>query len=67
MSRAAYSGIGTLVMQVLLEDLSSAPFAELMQTLVLQPLQMSDSRFQQPLRPQYWPQAAVAHDAKGNA
>ena len=65
MSRSAYSGIGTLVMQVLLEDLSSTPFTELMQTLVLKPLQMNDSRFQQPLQPQYWPQAAVAHDAKG--
>ena len=65
MTRAHYSGGGSLIMQVLLEDLSGEPFAELMQRAVLAPLQMRQSLYRQPLPKQLWPLAASGHDAAG--
>ena len=65
MTRAQYSGGGSLIMQVLLEDRSGEPFAELMQREVLGPLQMRQSLYQQPLPQRLWSIAASGHDAKG--
>jgi CubicO group peptidase (beta-lactamase class C family) len=52
-SRAAgsfrYSGGGYVVLQSLLEDAAGKPFARLAQELVLEPLEMHDSTFEQPL------------------
>lgn len=65
MTRAQYSGGGSLIMQVLLEDRSGEPFAELMQREVLGPLQMRQSLYQQPLPQRLWSIAASGHDATG--
>lgn len=44
-----YSGGGYQILQVLLEDVSGLPFAQLAQERVLEPLQMNNSSFAQPL------------------
>lgn len=59
-----YSGGGYLLTQLVLEDLSQKPFAQLAQTLVFGPLEMSSSSFAQPL-PANTPNVAKAHGAKG--
>ncbi|MEW6194736.1 MAG: serine hydrolase domain-containing protein [Bacteroidota bacterium] len=56
-----YSGGGYIVLQVLLEDITKRPFAELALELVLQPAGMVSSTFEQPLPKQLWSQAAVGH------
>jgi CubicO group peptidase (beta-lactamase class C family) len=43
--RFSYSGGGYTVMQLALQDISGQPFAELMQTAVLNPLKLSHSSF----------------------
>ncbi len=65
MTRAQYSGGGSLIMQVVLEDRSGEPFAELMQRVVFGPLQMRQSLYQQPLPHHLWSLAASGHDATG--
>jgi CubicO group peptidase (beta-lactamase class C family) len=60
-----YSGGGTIVMQQLLEDVTSTPFRDLMRELVLEPLEMSDSDYAQPLPRDRHAIAAVAHDRIG--
>lgn len=44
-----YSGGGTLIVQLLIEDITNQPFATWMQTNVLIPLGMCESSFEQPL------------------
>ncbi len=56
-----YSGGGYQILQILLEDVSGLPFAELAQERVLDPLLMSDSRFDQPLADDRRAQAAVGY------
>jgi len=60
-----YSGGGSLIMQQALTDLSGQPFAELMQSTVLEPLGMTGSSFQQPPRADWAPRLAFAHSHKG--
>lgn len=43
-----YSGGGTTIMQVALADLTGEPFASLLQRLVLGPLEMTNSSYEQP-------------------
>ncbi|MGB6231642.1 MAG: serine hydrolase domain-containing protein [Litorimonas sp.] len=47
-----YSGGGYTVAQLFAEDITGEPFPALMQRLVLQPLGLSDSTFEFPLRPE---------------
>ena len=48
-----YSGGGTTVMQLLLEEVTQTPVADLIRTLVLDPLGMQHSVYEQPL-PEAW-------------
>ncbi len=58
-SKFQYSGGGYTVLQTLMQDVTKTPFARTMQDLVLQPLAMKDSTFEQPLPDGI--EAAVAH------
>lgn len=60
-----YSGGGYTVVQALMTDVSRQPFAALMQSLVLDPLQMHDSTFATELPPAWRARAAHAHPADG--
>jgi CubicO group peptidase (beta-lactamase class C family) len=62
-----YSGGGTVIVQLLLTDTLGKPFHELMRELVLEPVGMSNSTFEQPLPPQRDAHAARAHDGRGRA
>jgi len=62
-----YSGGGTTVMQLALQDSTHVPFARLMHESVLGPLGMSDSRYEQPLSERHDRLAARAHDEQGKA
>ena len=65
MTKSRYSGGGSVVMQVLLMDVTGKPFPELMQSLVLKPLGMGKSLYQQPLSTELNTDTALAHDSKG--
>jgi len=60
-----YSGGGTTIMQVALSDLTGEAFAPLLQRLVLGPLQMTNSSFEQPPPAAIEDQLARAHDGGG--
>jgi CubicO group peptidase (beta-lactamase class C family) len=59
-----YSGGGTTVGQLLVSDLLGQPFPRLMRELVLDPLGMTDSTYEQPLPPPRAAMAATAHPWK---
>jgi CubicO group peptidase (beta-lactamase class C family) len=65
-TRSEYSGGGTVVMQVLVEDVTGVPYPELLKKMVLDPIGMKHSTFEQPLPVSLAPQAAAAHDEDGN-
>ena len=60
-----YSGGGYCILQQLLIDVMGKPFPELMRELVLDPLGMEQSTFEQPLPPGLWDSAARGHRAGG--
>ena len=60
-----YSGGGYTIAQVLLEDLTGAPFHTVMEAEVLGPVGMSGSTFDQPLPDQLAAVAAVGHGGDG--
>lgn len=60
-----YSGGGYTVAQQLMIDVSGKPFPQLMSDLVLRPLGMTDSTYEQPLPAALAPQAATAHGGDG--
>jgi CubicO group peptidase (beta-lactamase class C family) len=62
-----YSGGGTVVVQLLLTDALGKPFHELMRELVLEPIGMTNSTYEQPLPPGRDANAARAHDGRGRA
>ncbi len=62
-----YSGGGVTLMQQALTDAFQKPFAELMRDVVLAPLGMAHSTFEQPLTPRADGNAARAHDGEGLA
>jgi CubicO group peptidase (beta-lactamase class C family) len=64
-SISRYSGGGTLVMQLLMTDVTGKPFPALMQELVLGPAGMTHSTFEQPLPAARAGEAARAHDGEG--
>jgi CubicO group peptidase (beta-lactamase class C family) len=61
-----YSGGGYVVMQQLLEDVTGQRFADLVQALVLDPLGMANSTFEQPLPGARAGRAATAHRGSGD-
>lgn len=56
-----YSGGGTTIVQQLLVDVLGKPFPGIMNDLVLEPLGMGDSTYEQPLPERLWPRAAAGH------
>jgi CubicO group peptidase (beta-lactamase class C family) len=62
---AKYSGGGIVIEQLALQTVYGKPFAQLMQELVLGPVGMNDSSYEQPLPPDKDQNAARAHDASG--
>lgn len=62
-----YSGGGYSVVQLMMTEATSQPFAELMQRVVLGPLGMRDSTFAQVLPPAWQARAASGHRDDGNA
>jgi len=64
-SRFEYSNAGYLVLELLVEDVTGKPFAEAMRTLVLDPLEMTHSTFEQPLPKKYAEDAASAFFGSG--
>jgi CubicO group peptidase (beta-lactamase class C family) len=60
-----YSGGGTTVAQQVLVDLLGKPFPEIMHELVLDPLGMTNSTYQQPLQNDWLAKAATAHSFSG--
>ena len=64
-SISRYSGGGTLVMQLLMMDVTGEPFPALMQELVLGPAGMTHSTFEQPLPAARAGEVARPHDEEG--
>src|SRR5206468_75688 len=64
-TQVRYSGGGTLIVQQVLIDVTGERFPELMARLVLEPLGMSDSNYEQPLPVALHARAATAHDDAG--
>lgn len=62
-----YSGGGYTIAQLLLQDVSGVPYAELLQTRVLKPLGMNESTHEQPLPAHLRERAATAYTADGTA
>lgn len=62
-----YSGGGYEVMQLLLEDVTGRPFDELARTLILDPLGMKRSAYEQPLGTERARNAASAYRGDGKA
>ncbi len=62
-----YLGGGTVLVQLLLTDALGKPFHELMRELVLEPVGMTNSTYEQPLPAQRDANAARAHDGRGRA
>lgn len=60
-----YSGGGLSIVQLLMTTASGKPFASLMKDVMLDPLGMNNSTYEQPLPPALHGAAANAHDANG--
>jgi hypothetical protein len=60
-----YSGGGYVVVQQLLEDVTGQPFSKFVRDVVLTPLQMNHSTFEQPLSERLLANAAMPFDASG--
>jgi CubicO group peptidase (beta-lactamase class C family) len=60
-----YSGGGTTIAQQVLVDLLEQPFPEIMRELVLDPLGMTNSTYQQPLPKDWSARTATAHPFSG--
>jgi CubicO group peptidase (beta-lactamase class C family) len=59
-----YSGGGYTVMQQMMINVTGEPFPQAMAALVLVPLAMKDSTYEQPLPETLAPQAAIGHNSK---
>jgi len=62
-----YAGGGYAIIQQILIDVTGEPFPDLMQELVLQPLHMTHSTFQQPIPEKLRSLEAMPYDEHGNA
>lgn len=61
-----YSGGGYVVLQLLLTEVTGEPFPKIMHDLVLQPIGMTHSTFDQPLPKNLWAEAATPYRANGD-
>ena len=61
-----YSGGGSTIVQLLVEETTGRPFGEVMRDLVLGPFAMNDSGYEQPIEGSRRTRTAVGHDAAGN-
>lgn len=66
-TRVKYSGGAVMLQQLVLEDATNRNFAELARTWVLEPLEMRNSFYVQPLPPESDARAARSHFRKGAA
>jgi len=64
---AKYSGGGVTLMQLAMTDALGRPYADMMQEVVLRPIGMTNSTYEQPLPAARDPQAARAHNGGGRA
>ena len=62
-----YSNVGYDVIQLLLEDQLSKPFAQIVQETILDPLNMKSSTMDYPLTPKMQRREAIPHDDRGVA
>ena len=62
----SYSGGGYTILQLLLEDVMGKPFPAILNDLVLAPLGMTNSFYEQPLAQKRWAWAASGHQTDGN-
>lgn len=65
-SRFRYSGGGYCLIEQLVEDVSGKPFPELARELVFEPLNMTNSSFEQPLSEDRARKAATGHRTDGS-
>lgn len=65
LAASIYSGGGYEIVQATIEDATHQPFAAAMEALVLQPANMKESAFAQPLPASLIPVAATGHRADG--
>ena len=63
-TECSYSGGGTTIQQLLLQDVTGLDFTDLMRERVLEPAKMTDSTFAQPLPENLHDRAAVSHQGK---
>jgi CubicO group peptidase (beta-lactamase class C family) len=61
----AYSGGGYEIVEAVIQDVTGQPFATAMKALVLEPAEMTDSIFAQPLPEDLVPRAATGHRQDG--
>jgi CubicO group peptidase (beta-lactamase class C family) len=64
---AKYSGGGVTLMQLAMTDVLGRPYADMMQEVVLRPIGMTNSTYEQPLPAARDPHAARAHNGGGRA
>jgi len=64
-SRWLYSNGGYLILQQLMMDVTNSSFQESMNEIILEPLDMSNSTFSQPLQSRYEVIAATGHKSDG--
>ncbi len=60
-----YSGGGYTVVEKVVEDISGLPLEKYMKTNILQPLEMNNSTYEQPLPEKYHDKASAAYDSQG--
>ena len=61
-----YSGGGMTVLQMLMEDITGKEFSDLMNDLVLNPIQMHNSSFEYPLPGRFSGFTSIGYDEKGD-
>jgi len=64
-SRYRYANADFVIVELLVRDVTDAPFESFMQSAVLDPLGMSSSTYNQPLPESLRARAAIEHDFKG--
>jgi CubicO group peptidase (beta-lactamase class C family) len=62
-----YSGGGVTLMQLAMTDATGVPYPEMMRAVVLDPIGMTRSTYEQPLSEEHDRRAARAHDGRGRA
>ena len=65
MSAMKYSGGGSTILELALRDAIGQPFAQLMHEMVLEPIGMANSAYEQPPSPMHQQHAAYGHSGDG--